>query len=212
VFCKHTDLAQRLKLVLEYIDQDLRFIIYEDFGCIYAAYRTWVTIVLFSVPCIVVGLVSCTYAILSICALHRVHEQSKKILSVHASLTKTHYFRLLAFAATDAIVSVSMNVFAMVTNIRQGLSPWTSWEDIHDNISRVYQLPATVWRSSSAAVITLEVNRWICVACALIFFAYFGFSDEATKRYCSAIRSVGKHCGVSTDRFGSSFLSSGYVI
>ena len=117
----------------------------------------------------------------------------------------------MALGATDVISSVPINIFSMISTVRQGLAPWTSWEDIHVNVSRVLEYPAEVWHYHYSQT---DMSRWMCVACAFVFFAYFGFADEATKRYRSAIRSIGKIVGVSTEGFGSSFSvsSPGYAI
>jgi pheromone a factor receptor len=40
--------------------------------------------------------------------------------------------------------------------------------------------------------------RWATVACALLFFAYFGFADEVIKNYRGAFNSVAKRMGYST--------------
>ena len=206
---------QRLEFVQEYISQNHRFLIFEDFGCIYSSYQSWVEPVINLVPPIVIGLVSGSYAILSIRAFHRAHVQSKDILSLHSSLTNSRYIRLMAIGAIDVIGSVPISLRSLIASVRRGLPPWTGWEAIHADISHVEQYPAQDWRSYPSLVTDLEMSRWLCVACALVFFAFFGFSDEATQRYRSAVGSVGRRVGVLTESFGSSsslFISPGYVI
>ena len=110
----------------------------------------------------------------------------------------------MALGAIDVIGSVPISLRSLIASVCRGLLPWTSWEAIHADISRVEQYPAQVWRSYHSLATDLEMSRWLCVACALVFFVFFGFSDEATKRYRSAIGSVGRRVGVLTESFGSS--------
>lgn len=39
-------------------------------------------------------------------------------------------------------------------------------------------------------VVAVELGRWIDVVCAFIFFAYFGFADEARRHYAKVGRWV----------------------
>ncbi|KAJ6479760.1 hypothetical protein C8R45DRAFT_1155950 [Mycena sanguinolenta] len=51
-------------------------------------------------------------------------------------------------------------------------------------------------------------TRWLTVAASLLFFAFFGFADEAMKNYRSAFNSVVKGVGYSTATMSSGQLSS----
>lgn len=48
-------------LLLAYIPQGNRFNIYGDFGCVPAIYQTWVAVVLYLLPPILIGCVSAVY-------------------------------------------------------------------------------------------------------------------------------------------------------
>lgn len=58
------------------------------------------------------------------------------------------------------------------------------------------------WRHDPRDEISIEMGRWLCVACAFIFFGFFGFADEAKKNYRSALRSVAKCIRYSCGTFG----------
>jgi pheromone a factor receptor len=49
-----------------------------------------------------------------------------------------------------------------------------------------------VWRNNQATGATLELSRWLVVACGFIFFAFFGFADEALKQYKIAFGSIAR--------------------
>jgi len=38
----------------------------------------------------------------------------------------------------------------------------------------------------------MELTRWLVVACGFIFFAFFGFADEALKHYKIAFGSIAR--------------------
>ncbi|KAJ7930464.1 hypothetical protein B0H13DRAFT_2309424 [Mycena leptocephala] len=51
----------------------------------------------------------------------------------------------------------------------------------HDRLTIV--VPRIYWRADPYSAASVETLRWATVACALLFFAYFGFADEAIKNY-----------------------------
>jgi len=114
-------------------------------------------------------------------------------------------------AATVAICSLAIQSYVLVNNFIGGLVPWTSFKDLHANISSVLQYSAQEWRSGSDAA-DIEFTRWLWVICAFLFFAFFGFSDEAIKHYRNAMSLAGSYVGVSSGSFGSHSSSSRYVI
>jgi len=114
-------------------------------------------------------------------------------------------------ATTVAICSLAIQSYLLASNLIEGLVPWTSFKDLHANISSVFQYPAQEWRSGSDAA-SIEFTRWLWVICALLFFAFFGFSDEAIKHYRYAMSITGSYVGVSSGSFGSHSSSSRYVI
>jgi len=131
------------------------------------------------------------------------------MLSFHSSLTNSRYIRLMLLGAAVAICSIALQSYVLYVAFSEGMAPWTSFKDLHANISIVPQLSAEVWRSESDGA-SIEVSRWLWVICALLFFAFFGFSDEAIKHYRYAMSLVGSY--VSSGSFGSHSSSSRYVI
>jgi len=53
----------------------------------------------------------------------------------------------------------------------------------HIDYSLVRQIPSIMWRASPVPEAMLELNRWIVVAAAFLFFAFFGFAEEARRHY-----------------------------
>ncbi|KAJ7246160.1 pheromone A receptor-domain-containing protein [Mycena haematopus] len=189
-----------LQIPLQYIVQGHRYNIFEDIGCLGETYETPVAIALFHLPPILVGCVSAIYALLSIRAFSRSRAQFKELLSAsaNANLNLNRYLRLMLLAGTD-LSSPSRSASG------SWYRAWISWADTHSNFSRVVQVPGVYWRANVNTVASLETTRWVTVACALLFFAYFGFADEAVKNYRGAygertLASSGPHSSQHTGR------------
>jgi pheromone a factor receptor len=152
---------------------------------------------------------------LSIKAFYHSRAQFKELLmsSNNNNLNLNRYVRLMCLASTDVLCSVPLASYVLWTNTSVwGINKWISWEDTHSNFSRVGQVPGIIWRSNAFLVSGLESFRWLTVGCAFLFFAYFGFADEAIKNYRSAFFSVAKRVGYSTATMSSGVTSSnGYV-
>jgi len=67
------------------------------------------------------------------------------------------------------------------------------------DFSRVDQVLAMYWKLDPTTKTGLEMTRWLVVTCGLVFFAFFGFADEAQKHYKLAFDSVAKRMGLTTN-------------
>ncbi|KAF9484476.1 fungal pheromone STE3G-protein-coupled receptor [Pholiota conissans] len=197
-----------LAMILGYIVQGHRFNIFEEVGCYPATYNTPPAYLLVWMLPIPIGLASGTYAIMSIMAFRKRHAEFKAILSTHSNLNSNRFIRLMVLAGVEVACCIPLSITTIVLNATRGeVRPWISWEDTHYNFSRVVQYPSLIWRSDPTANTSLELSRWLVVVCGLIFFAFFGFADEAQKHYKLAFASVAKHVGYTT--YGSTKVGSG---
>ncbi|KAJ7822241.1 pheromone B alpha 1 receptor [Mycena leptocephala] len=205
-----------LQIPLQYIVQGHRYNIFEDIGCLGETYETPVAVVLFHLPPILIGAVSAVYCILSIRSFYHSRSQFKELLSANKNLNLNRYVRLMALASTDLLLTMPMGIWVLWVNVRVvGLSPWISWDDTHSNFSRVVQVPGIYWRADPYSAASVETLRWATVACALLFFAFFGFADEAIKNYRGAFQSVAKRMGYTSagsSRFSSTGATSKFPI
>lgn len=205
-----------MEMILQYIPQGHRFNIFGDVGCYPFTYSTPVALALVSVPPVLIGMVSACYAVLSIRAFAKSRSQFNEYLSHnnHSNLNSSRYVRLMCLASVDILCVVPLAIYAIYVNVSSGnISPWKGWADTHAGFSRVDQTPAFIWHSIPGAVNSLEMSRWLTVACAFIFFAFFGFADEAMKNYRSYVQTVSKKVGLSTGSTSEgSFSVTGYVL
>ncbi|KAG6811095.1 hypothetical protein H0H92_008983 [Tricholoma furcatifolium] len=198
-------------MALSYIVQGHRFNIYGDIGCFPAVYYTTLAVVLVSMPPILVGCVSAVYSVLSIRAFARSRSQFKELLSgSNSSLNSNRYIRLMLLAGIETALTVPVGISTIIQNAQFGIYPWLGWEDTHSNFSQVIQIPSIVWRQDGDVVRNLELNRFFTCLCALLFFAFFGFAEEARKHYRLGAESVCKRLGISTSGtlFGSTWSKS----
>lgn len=113
--------------------------------------------------------------------------QFSQFLSSATSLSIDRYFRLMCLATMEIIFTIPISSYGLYLNITsKPIYVWKSWSDIHFDFYLIDAVPAEEWRSIPIAATVLELNRWSVIICALIFFAFFGFAEEARKNYRSA--------------------------
>ncbi|KAF8207430.1 pheromone A receptor-domain-containing protein [Mycena galopus ATCC 62051] len=200
-----------LQIPLQYIVQGHRYNIFEDIGCLGETDETPVAVVLYHLPPILVGLVSAVYCTLSIRAFYTQRASFKALLSSshNANLSLNRYLRLMLLASTDLIFTIPLGVFVLyVAAVINGITPWVSWDNTHSNFSRVVQVPGVFWRANVWDVASVEGLRWMTVGAGLLFFAFFGFADEAVKNYRTAWYNVARRVGLPTFSTGTATLTS----
>ncbi|THU83830.1 pheromone receptor Rcb3 B45 [Dendrothele bispora CBS 962.96] len=187
-------------IALQYVVQGHRFDILEDVGCYPVIYNTLLAYFTTNIWPIVIGLISATYCALTLRSFARRRLEFSQFMSSNKALTMSRYFRLMALAMTDIMCTTPIAIALVVINLTSApLEPWRSWEDTHFAFSRVEQIPAVLWRSNHLVVVGVECTRWLNVVCSLLFFAFFGFADEARKHYRLAFRFIMRLVGVDVD-------------
>lgn len=191
--------------------QGHRFDIFEDIGCFPVLYNTLPTYFISLMWPLAIGCVSgcycgtssscfqkgilCSYfmVVLTIRAFVRRQIEFASILTAHPSITPWRYFRLMALAMTDLLLTMPLAIFAIWFNATSTpIQPWRSWDDTHFEYSRVMRYPALIWRRDPKLVASMEFTRWVVPVCALVFFAFFGLAEEATKNYISLVDKIQK--------------------
>ena len=112
----------------------------------------------------------------------RVHQFGQSMATNH-NLNRGRYFRLMALSSIEILGTIPLGTYFMVMNAKLGVGPWRSWAYQHRDYSRVVQVPDSIWKNDPILVVELELWRWVLVMCAFIFFAFFGFAEEARRHY-----------------------------
>jgi pheromone a factor receptor len=89
----------------------------------------------------------------------------------------------MALSAIEILGTIPLATYFIVSSAKAGVIPWTSWADVHAHYSEIDQIPSFIWKYDPQMANSLEIFRWSLVACAFIFFAFFGLADEARQRY-----------------------------
>ncbi|KAH9039138.1 STE3-domain-containing protein [Lactarius pseudohatsudake] len=100
--------------------------------------------------------------------------------------SKKHKARTTQLLFTLPFSLFNLYINAHVIPVQQ----WISWEDTHFNYSHVTQFPSGQWRADLLHSMGIEATRWTVIPCAFLFFAFFGFAEEARKHYRLAYSSV----------------------
>jgi pheromone a factor receptor len=201
----------------EYVVSTNRYNIFEDFGPYHATALMPPSFFLFNAWPVAIGTVSLFYCgecpglpsafgvpclightVTTICIFYKRHRQFMEILSSNPGLSRSRYFRLMAIAAVEICGTIPLGTFFIVYNARNGVAPWISWADTHSNYSQVDQVAAFIWKNDPGTAIGFEVFRWSTVYCAFVFFALFGFADEARQHYRRVYTTLASRIGYST--------------
>jgi pheromone a factor receptor len=185
-----------LVMALHYIVQGHRFDIFEDVGCRPFTFNTPLAYPLVGFVPLVIGLISGVYSVLIIRSFYLRSVEIKAVMSTNNTITFNRYFRLMALATVDLLLTIPFSAYIVYANLKFGkVSPWISWERTHFGFSRINQIPAHIWRSRTDTQFSVEFSRWAVVACGFSFFMFFGFAEEAIKNYRKAYACLASRLG-----------------
>ncbi|KAH8092655.1 STE3-domain-containing protein [Cristinia sonorae] len=184
------------QLIIFWFIQGHRFDIYEGVGCRPAIPVTWVFMVLSACWPVALGLVSCYYSVRTLIAFTKRRREFSELLSSNSNLTYNRYFRLMALAVIEIVVTVPLGIWLLVSTPIS--YEYKGLADLHDGFSRVRQFPLKAWILIPGARQTFESDAWIFIALGLLFFINFGFAEEARRNYRKAYGSITKTLGISS--------------
>ena len=105
-------------------------------------------------------------------------------------LTRNRHIRLMIISVALILGTIPLGTIWIVKAAIFGVGPWRGWAFTHEHYSVVHRIPASVWKNNPFTVLFLEMNRWSLVMCAFLFFALFGFADEARQHYRRVYTSI----------------------
>jgi len=198
-----------LQICAHYVVSSNRYDIYEDFGPYFATALTPPTFLLFYAWPVAIGTVSLFYCVMTIHTFYKRHRQFKEIMSSNPSLSRSRYIRLMCISAAEICGTIPLGTYYIVFNAKSGVTPYVSWAYTHSNYSTVDQFAGFIWKNDSEIVSGLELYRWSLILCSVVFFAFFGFADEARQHYRRVYTTLASRVGYSTFTLqGSSHATS----
>ncbi|KAH9856258.1 STE3-domain-containing protein [Lenzites betulinus] len=187
-----------LVMSLHYIVQGHRFNIMEGVGCLPEIYNTPPAYPLVFMWPVLIGCVSFVYAFMTLLTFLRHRIKFNEVISSNgAGMTISRYFRLMLLSISEMVCTIPIGAYSIYINTAGViLAPWVSWADTHADFSHVEKVPAFIWRSDRAFLISVVMGQWVYVFAAFLFFALFGFAEEARKHYKLAFWWVMKWFGI----------------
>jgi pheromone a factor receptor len=170
----------------EYLVEDNRFIILEDYGCSQSILVTWVSLLIIYIPPILLEIVAGVYGCLSIRAFYK---RSKNTQINDFNFDSNRYLRLIFFSVCDLLVGIPIALFYLYISTTEFI-PFPGLKEEHYDFSYIIQVPAADWRATTLGELGSELNRWIIVWGAFVFFAIFGFTEESRNNYRAMLQSV----------------------
>ncbi|KAJ3912395.1 pheromone receptor [Lentinula edodes] len=199
-----------LVLILHIIVQGHRFDIIEEYGCSPPTYNTLPAYFLYYMWPVLIGLVSFVYSSLTLRTFYVRRIQFNQALSSNNAMNPNRYLRLMLLALIDIMCTMPLGIYVIYVSLKGvGLAPWISWADTHYNFGRVVLIPAVIWRNDPINFAAIQINRWLPIICAFVFFALFGFAEEAMKNYRRAFWSVVRPLGLHPASQGGSEIGKG---
>ena len=121
----------------------------------------------------------------TIYSLYQCRRQFRQVVtsSQFEGLSRGRYLRLIALASVEILGTIPLGTYVIVSNAKRDITSWRSWSFMHHHYSEVFQFASVVWKNEKYCVISLEMFRWSLVVCSFIFFAFFGFAEEAREHY-----------------------------
>ncbi|KIR60340.1 hypothetical protein I314_03631 [Cryptococcus bacillisporus CA1873] len=105
------------------------------------------------------------------------------LASSDSKLSIGRYIRLIALAVTDSTVVLVVIVYAAVNALSDSslpMRPYRDWAYVHQDFSQISQYPEELFSSSWPAVV---MNVYAPILYSILFFAFFGFGEEAVSEY-----------------------------
>ncbi|KAK7680869.1 hypothetical protein QCA50_016179 [Cerrena zonata] len=175
---------------LHYIVQGHRFDIIEGFGCRPSTYVSLPAIFLIWFPPLLMSLITAIFALLTI--NHFIRRRITFARHLESSgLNMSRYLRLIMMAISELVVVIASTTASLVFSVKVNYRPWTNWNDVHWNFSRIDRFPAAFLPPSARQFYT--GLWWIIPASSILFFLFFGFGQEAVKEYSACFAWIRTH-------------------
>ncbi|KAJ7088283.1 GPCR fungal pheromone mating factor [Mycena epipterygia] len=177
-------------MILHTIVQGHRFDIYEGFGCNPAIYLSIPSIMILDVPPLIAAALALVYCSLALVNFSRQRQAFSRIVqnSQSPGLSKSRYFRLMSLTFVLGVWDALVICLTRASAYRNGLLPWTTWDDVHSYFWLISQYPT--------ALVPSDVLEWLYFSWAsvpitsLFAFVFFAFGAEAMRDYRACARWV----------------------
>ncbi|QDS70038.1 hypothetical protein FKW77_003949 [Venturia effusa] len=166
-------------MVAYYVVQGVRYFLVPVYGCDNRYDGSWVSVVMFFVPPVIMCLISTYYTVLVIYRMYT-HRRSISTLLTSSKTTRTRFFRLFTLSILILLPALPSSILALVKFIQpdpttgEPLHPY-SWSTVHSDWNQVMLVPTGYG--------VPQWDRWFWIVDGYIVFFCFGVGEDARKEY-----------------------------
>ncbi|VDB95521.1 unnamed protein product [Peniophora sp. CBMAI 1063] len=182
---------------LYYVVQELRFEILEGFGCTNSSDASILAILLINTWNVLPPLVSITVYYPHVArTFYRHSREIDNFLQSNSSVSRTNYFRILALASIDILLTLPIGIATIVLTVKAILLTTTSfpfysgWTYDHTEWQPVAFSYANIVSGGTFSVAQLYFAQWTSPILAFAIFGLFGVTSEARASYWRVICTV----------------------
>ncbi|KAL1408422.1 pre-60S factor rei1 [Vanrija albida] len=173
-----------LKIPLAYTVQGHRYDIVQSIGCGVPQALNWPSIVIHKVINLLVASLCLIYACVAarFFLKRRLHFRS---VLVGSGLTPSRYLRLIGLAISISFVVVAatlLNLLVRTVAYGHQVVPVGTWDNIHHDYNLISQFPEEIVETATSMLL-LVVPFYFGPIYSIVFFAFFGFGEEAVSEY-----------------------------
>ncbi|KAH7087864.1 pheromone A receptor-domain-containing protein [Paraphoma chrysanthemicola] len=174
-----------IMMVLYYIVQPARYMIFGIVGCISPFDRSWPSIVVSYMWVVITTCVAGGYALILTYRLYRYRREFIRLVAAR-NTTKSRFIRLFTICIIIILVYMpyaTYLVVALCRSLRVSNTPY-SWNRVHDPVAF-----NTIIRVASLGAVTID--KWGQVITGYVIFFVFGTGSDAENMYKSALTGLG---------------------
>jgi len=174
-----------LIMVLHYIVQGHRFDIIENLGCFPAIYISWPSLIILGLSAFVPSVLALLFCILALTRLLKRQINLNAVLfRPNPTLTASRYVRLMVMTFALGSWSAILVSVGAANEYASGLSPYTSWADVHLGFGFIGQATTAALYKDDPGNLRSIYIEWSAVSVSsLAFFLFFGIGVDAAREY-----------------------------
>ncbi|VDB95524.1 unnamed protein product [Peniophora sp. CBMAI 1063] len=182
---------------LYYVVQSLRFQVDEGFGCRDSPDNSILNILLVKSWTVIPPLVSITFYYPHVARVFYRHSREiDYFLQSNNSVSRTNYFRILALASIDILLTLPIGIATIVLDVKNLLTfgpiPfYFGWTYDHTDWQPEAFSYADIVSEGTFTVAQLYFTQWTSPVLAFVIFGLFGVTSEARASYWRIICTVG---------------------
>ncbi|KZV75897.1 STE3-domain-containing protein, partial [Peniophora sp. CONT] len=193
---------------LYYVNQGARFQVLEGFGCAAVQYPSILPILTTSCYTIIPPLISVlVYYPRVIAVFYHHHKEVNRFLRSNDSVSRTNYFRILALASIDVLVTlplgaISLALFLIPATRNDGdiavdnISFYPGWHFLHTNWAPTGSSYEEIVAAGNLRLQQLYFSYWTGPMLAFVIFGLFGLTHDARATYRRTIRAFKRLLGM----------------